>query len=281
MAARLFAPIRLAVLFCVGLGAVGAAQTPPPPVGMRIAPRDVLTISTMSSGQAEPSLSGKFQVGLDGNIEFPNLGRVKAADLTTREVEADIKKALGEKYLRNPQVTVELEQTSSKHFNILGEVRSPGAYPFSGSITIFDALARAGSTTDAAADVALLRRGTSVAGATASEDTLVDLHELLSGGSRKDNITLEDGDTLIVQKVEPVFVSGEVKSPGAFPMPRGTTVYQAVTLAGGVSVRGKWSGIKIQRKEAGKKDPLIIQVKDPKTEVVKPGDTIIVPARIM
>jgi protein involved in polysaccharide export with SLBB domain len=57
------------------------------------------------------------------------------------------------------------------------------------------------------------------------------------------------------------------------------TVSQALALAGGVNEKGKDSGIKIERLDAnGKKQT--IQVKDIKTEIVKPGDTVVVPARI-
>ena len=79
-----------------------------------------------------------------------------------------------------------------------------------------------------------------------------------------------------------VFVQGAVNSPGSFVIRRGATVQQVINMAGGISVKGRNTGIKIQRPYADpKKKPLEIQVKDYKTELVKAGDTIIVPNRRM
>jgi polysaccharide export outer membrane protein len=84
---------------------------------------------------------------------------------------------------------------------------------------------------------------------------------------------LNDGDLVIVQKALSIYISGHVRSPGAYRVETGATVLQALALAGGVSVRGSTRGIRIIR---NKED-----VDDVKLDtVVEPGDTIIVRASL-
>jgi polysaccharide export outer membrane protein len=265
--------VRLIAALLVSAAAVLAAQE----AGIKIAPRDQLQVTTWN----EPTLTGKFQVGADGTFEFPFVGQVKAGGLTTREVEADIKKRLSGKFLLNPQVTVELEQTVNKRVFVTGQgVRSPGMYPYGGSeMTVLDAVTRAGGLTEDATDDALVIRagdGSDREDSKADDALHVDLHELFRGNV-KGNLGLRDGDTVIVNKAEPIYVMGFVKSPGPYLLRRGMTVQQAITLAGGVTDKGRSSGIQIQHIVKGKPGKFV----DAKlTDAVLPGETVKVPARI-
>jgi polysaccharide export outer membrane protein len=78
-----------------------------------------------------------------------------------------------------------------------------------------------------------------------------------------------------VPKAQSVFVSGQVKAPGAYAVDPGTTVLQVLSLAGGLTDRGSDNRIRIQRTVDGKKTELNAKL----TDVVKPGDTIIVRER--
>jgi polysaccharide biosynthesis/export protein len=104
--------------------------------------------------------------------------------------------------------------------------------------------------------------------------TTVDLKELQSGALSQ-NVKLRDGDTIFVPRAETVYVFGQVKSPGAYPIQRNTTVLQALSLAGGVTERGATGRIKIVRIEKGKTIEVRVQLND----LVRPGDTIMVPER--
>ena len=139
---------------------------------------------------------------------------------------------------------------------------------------MLEAVIRANGITDLASDEALILR-------TGEANIHVDLAALLAGDISKD-VELQDQDTLMVVRATPVFVQGAVNSPGSFVIRRGATVQQVINMAGGISEKGRNTGIKIQRPYADpKKKPLEIQVKDYKTELVKAGDTIIVPNRRM
>jgi polysaccharide export outer membrane protein len=234
-----------------------------------IGPQDVLTITVFG----EADFSGKYTVEQDGTFTFPQLGRIKAGGATLRGLEQDLKKQLADGYLRNPQVAVAVENYRSQKILILGEVRSPGEYQLTGEMTLLAALVRAGSTTPAAGHEALIVRAKK-SGEDSSDVLHVDLNEL-QGGNLALNLVLQDGDTINVPKAQSVFVSGQVKNPGAYAVDPGTTVLQLLSLAGGITDRGSDGRVRIQRTVNGKKTEINAKLTDP----VKPGDTIIVRER--
>lgn len=234
--------------------------------------QDVLTVTVF--GEAE--LSGKYTVEQDGTFTFPQIGRVKAGGLTLRALEQQLKTKLADGYLKNPQVAVAIETYRSQRILVLGEVRAPGEYQLTGEMTLLAALARAGSTTATAGHEAMIVRARKnpKPGEDPSEVLRIDLTELQAGNMGL-NLTLQDGDTISVPKAQSVFVTGQVKSPGAYAADPGATVLQVLSLAGGLTDRGSDSRIRIQRTVNGKK----VEVAAKLTDVVKPGDTIIVRER--
>jgi polysaccharide export outer membrane protein len=246
-----------------------------------IGPQDVLQISIFD----QPDLGGKYTVETDGTFTFPLIGRVKAAGLTLRQFEADLKKRLQDGFFKNPQVTVGVEQYRSQRIFIVGEVRQPGTYPLTGDMTLIEALARAGSTLPSASGEALIVRAKDPKRVTAptlpgaanpdgSDVITVDVRVLQSGGLSQ-NVALRDGDTIFVPSAETIYVFGEVKNPGSYPIKRGTTVLQALSLAGGATQFAALNRIKIIRIVKGEKKELKVKLND----VIQPGDTIMVPER--
>jgi polysaccharide biosynthesis/export protein len=257
-------------LFCsMGLQIGLRAQT-----DYTVGPQDVLTITVFG----EPEYSGKFTIEQDGTFTFPQIGRVKAGGLTLRALEQELKKQLADGFLRNPQVAVAIENYRSQRILILGEVRAPGEYQLNGEMTLLAALARAGSVTSTAGREALIvrtPRRTSKAGEDADPEIIrIDLADLQAGNMSL-NIQLLDGDTVNVPKAQSVFVSGEVKSSGAYAVEPGMTVLQVLTVAGGLTDRGAEGRIKLLRIVDGKQK----EIKAKLTDIVQPGDTIVVPPR--
>ncbi len=241
--------------------------------------QDVLTITVYD----QEDLSGKFKVESDGSFSFPLIGRVTAAGETLRTIEGDIRKRLSDGYIRNPQVTAAIETYQSQRIFIMGEVRAPGAYALTGDMTVIEALSRAGSTTAAASDEVMIVRpqsGKAAGGPLAPSDTenaeiiRINVRELQEGALSQ-NVSLRDGDTLVVPKAQAVYVFGQVRAPGAYPADKGTTVLQALSLAGGVTDRGSTSRLVIVRTVDGKKKELKAKL----TDIVEPGDTLIVKER--
>jgi polysaccharide biosynthesis/export protein len=271
---------RVTVVAAVWLGVVGLAsavkaQTADYVVGAQ----DVLTVNVWG----HTDLSGQYSVETDGTFTFPLVGRIKAGGLTLRGLEEELKKQLADGYLKNPQVSVAVDQYRSQRIFVIGEVRQPGTYSLTGRMTLVEALARAGPTTADAAGEAIIVHppaGEVVEGpllpqqAKETDVTRVDLRQLQSGEFR-DNVTVRDGDTIFVPRIESVYVFGQVKSPGAYPAQRGTTVMQTLSLAGGVTDRGSTGRITVIRVVGGKKEEIKVKLSD----LVQPGDTITVRER--
>ena len=278
--------VLLVIAAWVALAGSAAAQAPAAQadqarVEYLIGAQDVLTITVWDS----PDLSGKFTVETDGSFTFPLIGRVKAGGLTLRQFEAELKKKLADGYFKNPQVSVAVETYRSQRIFIVGEVRNPGTYQLTGDMTLIEAIARAGSTTPAAAPEAIVVRapagkqtdGPILPGQRedAPDSQRVNLRNLQSGVLSQ-NIALRDGDTIFVPRAESIYVFGQVKNPGAYALQSTeTTVLQALSLAGGVTDRGAANRIKIVRVVKGEKVEIKVKLTDP----VLPGDTIIVPEK--
>lgn len=251
------------VAFCLLLlaGAHAFAQTAGNYI---IGAQDVLLITVLD----DPNLTGRYTVDADGEFTFPWIGRIKAAGLSTRDFEAALKKKLSPDYIKNPQLSVAVETYRSQRVFVSGEVRQPGPVQLTGGMTLAEALVRSGSATSTASgEVAIVRQRE-------KEPLRVSLKDL-EAGKTSENIELQDGDQVYVLRAESVYVFGEVKSPGAYAVQKDTTVLQALSLAGGQSPNAALNRIKIIRMEKGKR----VEIKVKLTDLVKPGDTIVVPEK--
>lgn len=259
-------------------------QTATPPQADEIAnyvvgPQDVLTVTVFN----EPQLSGRFRVENDGQFSFPFVGRIRAGGTTLREIGETIRGKLADGYLKDPQVTVEVEQFRSQSVFVMGEVRTPGKYTLTGAVTLIEALAQAGSTTSAAGnEVLILHPKEATKGApTLPEDGDADVERVnlrnIEGGKLSQNVAIRDGDTIFVPKAERFYVIGQVRNPGSFVLEPNMTVLQAVSLAGGVSDRGSNRRIRIVRIVENKKREFDAKP----TDIVQAGDTIVVRQRLL
>ena len=120
----------------------------PPPTGAdlvvasspyHIGPFDKLNITVFGV----PELSGKFQADAAARLSLPLAGTVDAAGLTPTELAETIDRRLRGNFVKNPQVTVNLEETTSQVYTVDGQVGQPGSYPALGNITLMRAVANA------------------------------------------------------------------------------------------------------------------------------------------
>jgi polysaccharide export outer membrane protein len=242
--------------------------------------QDVLKITVFD----EPTMSGSYRVDTDGSFQYPLLGRVAVGGMRVREIEELLTKKLEDGYIRRAQVVVDVEQFRSRSIFVVGEVRSPGKYAMTSEMSLIEALAAAGSTTPAASsDVMILRPRNPGTAQPLTPDqvdqgsvTRVNLADLQLGRLSQ-NVTLVEGDTIFVPKAEKFFVTGQVRSPGAYTYERGLTVLQAISLAGGLTEKGSNRRIKVIRTVKGKKTEQGIDLAD----VIQPGDTLLVPQRLL
>jgi polysaccharide biosynthesis/export protein len=269
------ARLAVALVALIACGHIAAAQSASDYV---IGPQDVLTIQIYD----QADLGGKYSVEADGTFSFPLIGRVRAGGQTLRALEGELKSKLADGYFRNPQVTVAIEQYRSQRVFVMGEVRQPGPVPLTGGMTLIEALARAGSTTSTASgEVAIVRtsqedvRGPVLPDQnTGSEVFRASIREL-EGGALSQNLELRDGDTVFVPRAETIYVFGQVRTPGAYGVQANMTVLQALSLAGGVTEHGAMGRVRVARTENGAKKEIKVKL----TDLVRPGDTVIVPER--
>jgi polysaccharide export outer membrane protein len=255
------------------LGGAASGQTPEYLIG----PHDVLDVTVWG----HDDLTGRYVVAADGSFNFPLLGRVSAAGRTEAAIEKHLRDALADGFLKNPQVTVTVNTYRSRQVFVIGEVRQPGTFYLTGQETLIQILARAGSTTAAAGNEVLIvrprhqREGPLRPDEVSPNEVIhVDLERLRSG-ELEDAIVLQHGDTVFVTEAETVYVLGQVRNPGRYSIAKGTTVLQVLSLAGGATDRGATNRIRITRQEDGRKR----EIRADLTDVVRPGDTVLVPER--
>jgi len=226
----------------------------------------------------------------DGTFIYPLIGRVKAADLTPKELERKITTLLAQGFVRNPQVTVSVQEYRSKTVFVVGEVSRPGSYSMSGRMTVLELLSKAGPTSSAGVEVVIVRPKGAVSGplvpvdptgapnpdVTSQADLIrVNIRDIQMGQLDK-NVLVRPNDTVFVTQAARIFVTGEVRNPGAIVFWPEATVRKAINTAGGFTADASSGKIRIVREVEGKAKEFKANLDDP----VQPGDTIIVKAKL-
>jgi polysaccharide export outer membrane protein len=98
----------------------------------------------------QPNLSRLYTVDHDGKIAVPLIGEINARAKTTRQLQSTIRARLGAEFVKDPQVTVDVQQ--NRPFFILGEIRNAGQYPYVSGMTVETAIAIAGGYTERASE---------------------------------------------------------------------------------------------------------------------------------
>ena len=147
-----------------GLTIVPQTQLPAPatadliaePRGYVLGPLDRLSVDVYGV----PELSRSVQVDASGRIAMPLIGSLEASGKTPAALGAEIAHLLKARYVRDPQVTVNLTETLSQVVTVEGSVKTPGLYPVSGRMTLIRAIARAEGTSEFAREdhVVVFRR---------------------------------------------------------------------------------------------------------------------------
>lgn len=253
-----------------------------------IGPDDIVKITVYG----HEDLTQTVVVQPDGTFAFPLIGRVQASDLTAQELEVRITERLLKGFVKNPQVTVVVQEYRSKMVFVVGEVLRPGPYPLTGNTTVVEVLSRAGPMTqNASSEVLVVRpRGGSRspvlpsevaqdasndAARRSAEVLRVNVRDIQAGDLDK-NLLLKPGDTVFVPIAPRIFVSGEVKSAGGFAYSSGMTVRQAISMAGGFTEDGSAGGIRVVREVQGRSKELKVRLEDR----LLPGDTVVVKAKL-
>jgi polysaccharide export outer membrane protein len=200
----------------------------------RIQPEDVLGIRIEPGNIVHETL-----VGRDGTISVPYIGTIRAAGLTTSELEGAIaNRFIQLDLIRQPIVSVSIRQLHRPKVSVLGMVNRPGNFDFKDNDTVMDAISLAGNYIPERAKLeeAWLRR---------MDGTVIklDLRRLFEGGDLSQNYTLQDGDVIFIPEdtQNRYFVGGSVKRPGLYTWRPGLTVLDALGQGGWETERGALS----------------------------------------
>lgn len=135
-----------AVRVAQALPAPDSADLPIDLSNYRIGPMDQISVSVFGA----PELDRAGAIDAAGNFAMPLVGTVAAAGYTPAELAKTIEDKLRGRYLRNPQVAVNVNEAKAKLVTIDGEVREPGVYPIIGRMTLQQAIATAKGASETA-----------------------------------------------------------------------------------------------------------------------------------
>ena len=251
----------------------------------KIGPKDLLEISVLGVPEISKLV---VRVSEEGRITLPLLGEVGVGNLTKFEVEKKLTQLAGEKIVLKPQVTVHILEYLSRRVSVVGAVGRPGPYELLGRQTVLSVVSEAGGLTeDAGEEIIVIRQ----LAAGESTSIRISVDGLFVQGDPKLNIALEPGDVLNIpiDKTVPIYVFGQVRSPGALQVRRSSlpTLTQAIAQAGGFTDRANKKRVQIRRKDAaGKELEIIVSVRKIlkgkiKDVPLKVNDTIYVPESLL
>ena len=230
---------------------------------------DILTIKVYDNQELDTTV----RVGDDDIINMPLLGQVKVGGMNVSSIANHIEALLADGYLLSPQVNVFVEDYRSKKVTILGQVNEPGLYELQGSISLLELISRAGGLTEDAGGLITIKRKTIIA-EDKNKVINIDIERLVEKGDTSLNISIQDGDSIYINKAGVFFITGEVERPGSYKHEGKPSVLKAITLAGGLTDHGAPGRIRIIRIVDGNEVILKNVTMD---ELVLPDDVIVVP----
>lgn len=221
-----------------------------------------------------------------GEVSLPLVGNVSVAGLTKGEIETRLLQALREYYPSIRSVEVAVTLATSNIIFISGDVKLPGKYSYTESMSVWEAIREAGGPTPTAAlsTVRVIQDR-----ARGGQSLVVDVQAALDGGSVENLPLLKPGDTVLVPARQDVYtgtagvnVFGSVVRPGAYPLPGRGDLMGALMVAGGPAPGAKISKIRVVRPEAdGRASVIKVNLEDfiYKGEMednppLRPGDTV-------
>lgn len=178
-----------------------------------------------------PELTRTVRVEADGSIHLPLLqSGVKASGLFPGELEAAVADELKtEQILVNPVVKVTVAEYHSRPVSVMGAVKLPVTFQAVGTVTLLDALAKAGGLNDIAGSEIVVTREGAV--------DRVPVKQLLNDADPAVNYVLHGGEQIRVPEAGKIYVFGNVRKPGAILVRDGTenSVEKVIALAEGLA----------------------------------------------
>jgi polysaccharide export outer membrane protein len=206
-----------------------------------IGPDDELQINIW--GQL--NLVRRLVVDARGQIVLPDVGPIAVAGLPYGQVAEVLKAAMMRSY-KNFDLSVTLGRLRSIQIFVVGDARRPGSYTVSSLTTLVNAVFASGGPTSRGSMRSIrLQRGDK----TVCE---FDLYDLLMRGDTSRDAQLRGGDVILISPAGPkVAVAGSVERPGIYELKDGTTLGDAMRMAGGLSATAAAQNAVLERVAEG------------------------------
>ncbi len=213
---------------------------------------DLIAVSVYDA----PELTRTVRVETDGTIHLPLLKNgIDASGIFPRQLETAIAEALkDEQILVDPVVKVTVAEYHSRPIAVMGAVRKPLTFQAVGVVTLLDALANAEGLTEVAGTEILLTRS--------DKTERIPVKRLIKDADPEVNYTLHGGEEIRVPEASKIFVVGNVKKPGAFPIRDGSeeSVLKMIALAEGLMPYAAKIAYVYRRDESGVKTEIPIEL---------------------
>jgi polysaccharide biosynthesis/export protein len=207
------------------------SNLPTQPVG----PDDLLALSVYDS----PELTRTVRVDADGNIRLPMLkDSVQVRGMVPSQLESAIAKALTKgNVLVDPIVTVTIVEYQSRPVNVVGAVKNPLVFQATRPIPLLDAIARAGGIREDAGSDIVVSKEVMTDGKPTRITQTIPVRKLIDNADPALNVMLHGGEEVLVPEALKIYVVGNVKKPGAYPVRNDeeTTILQLLALSEGLT----------------------------------------------
>ena len=243
----------------------------PTPANYRLGAGDQIIIDIWGTNQ----VSIQQTITPDGAISIDNLGLVFLNGMTVNQATSYLRKELNKIYAgltdENPtsQLKVSLGNSRTIQVNIMGEVYQPGTYSVSAFSTVFHALYHAGGVSDIGSlrNIQVVRGGKKIA--------TVDVYEFIMQGKTRDDISLQEGDVVIVSPYEAlVKIEGNVKRPMKYEMKSNETVATLLKYAGNFASDAYTRSMKVVRQNGKEYQIFTVDDMDYSVFQLKDGDVL-------
>ena len=186
--------------------------------------------------RGQDNTAHRVTVDRDGNVVLPRVSPVAAAGLRFGDFRAQLLAAIHNAYMAT-DAYISIGRLRQISVMVAGEVGSPGVRTLTGLSSPIDAILVSGGVkkTGSLRNIKLIHEGRTVS---------IDLYGYLTTGAVPRQVTLGDGDRIVVPPLSKVVAAaGWLRRPGIYEIPdgqRALSVRSLSNLAGGLEVRGRY-----------------------------------------
>jgi polysaccharide export outer membrane protein len=234
-------------------------STAPAPSGYVLGPDDQISIRVL---QAPELIDKPVRIDSNGYIDLPYIGRVKAAGSTPETLKKELKVKF-QAIVRDPELSVSIDEFRSQPVSVIGAVNTPGVVQIRGRKSLLEVLSLAGGLRQDSGNTitvtrqqeygALGLRGEASDASGRYLTAKVDLSSLMEGRTPYANVQIQPNDVVAVSRAHMVYVLGDVSKAGGFVLSErdGVSILEALALGGGANRTAALRSARILRASAG------------------------------